>query len=369
MTQKYCCIFRTFALYREPIYTLIDKEFSADFYFGESNIKLKEADRTHLKGYKNTFRCIDLFKGMWWFKGIIGLSFRNYQVYLIDGNFHCISIWIFLLLNKLLGKKTFVWTHGWYGKEGRAKKTIKRCYYSLVTGAFLYGEYARRLMIDEGYSENKLFCIANSLDYQKQLKFRNEAKYTHIFRNHFENGDPVIIYIGRLQKIKKFELLLQAINLLRQRNFYVNLVLVGDNVDIDNLDEILNSGISENRIWHLRASFNEKELSEYFYNADVCISPGNVGLTSIHAFTYGCPVITHNNFKNQMPEFEVIEDGKTGLFFKENDAKDLSDKIYDWLMYSVNNREIIRKDCYRIIDSKYNPNYQLDLLKRVLNVD
>lgn len=365
MVPKCCCIFRTFALYRESIYSLIDKKFSADFYFGESKVRLKEADLTLLKGYKKSFLCIELYKGIWWFKGVINLSFYNYQIYLIDGNFYCISIWIFLLLNKLQGKKTYVWTHGWYGREGWAKKVIKRCYYSLVTGVFLYGEYARKLMIEEGYPANKLFCIANSLDYQKQLDYRNKAKHTHIFHDYFKNENPVIIYVGRLQKVKKFELLVQAINLLEQKGLAVNLVLVGDNVDIDNLEEMLGTGVSGKRIWHLDASFDEKELSEYFYNADVCVSPGNVGLTAIHAFMYGCPVITHDNFKNQMPEFEIIEDGKTGAFFKENDAEDLGDRIYDWLMYSVNNREAIRRECYRIIDLKYNPYYQLELLRKV----
>lgn len=366
MEQNLCCVFRVFATYRESIYTLIDQEFNADFYFGTSTIPIKEADRTRLRGYRGSFGCVELYKGVWWFEGIINLAFRNYQIYLVDGNLQCISFWMLLLFNKLLGKKTYVWTHGWYGREGIVKKIIKKIYYSLVTGVFLYGEYARNLMIEKGYAANKLFCIANSLDYQKQLKYRNETKKTSIFHQHFENEYPVIIYVGRLQKVKKFELLVQAVDLLAQRNFFVNLILVGDNVDIDNLDEILNLSISKKRIWHLGALFDEQKLSEYFYNADVCVSPGNIGLTAIHAFMYGCPVITHDNFVNQMPEFKVIENMKTGSFFKEGDLEDLSQKIYDWLLFSMNRRDMIREDCYKIIDSKYNPFYQINLLKRVL---
>jgi glycosyltransferase involved in cell wall biosynthesis len=38
-------------------------------------------------------------------------------------------------------------------------------------------------------------------------------------------------------------------------------------------------------------SYNERELAPLIALADVCVSPGNVGLTAIHALTYGTPVI------------------------------------------------------------------------------
>ena len=44
------------------------------------------------------------------------------------------------------------------------------------------------------------------------------------------------------------------------------------------------------------------------------VSPGNVGLTAIHSLSYGTPVLTHNNFNNQMPEVESIQPGFNGYF-------------------------------------------------------
>ena len=37
-----------------------------------------------------------------------------------------------------------------------------------------------------------------------------------------------------------------------------------------------------------------KIISKYLYYADICVSPGNVGLTAIHSLTYGTPVNSQN---------------------------------------------------------------------------
>ena len=98
----------------------------------------------------------------------------------------------------------------------------------------------------------------------------------------------------------------------------------------------------------------------------LCVSPGNIGLTAIHSLTYGTPAITHNNFSNQMPEFEAIQDGFTGSFFEENDINSLKLSIQKWLSkHPIKNDELI-KNCYSIIDRYYNPQYQIKLLKSIL---
>lgn len=57
--------------------------------------------------------------------------------------------------------------------------------------------------------------------------------------------------------------------------------------------------------------------AELIYNADLCVAPGNIGLTAMHAMMFGCPCISHNDFSWQMPEFEAIVPYKTGNFLKE----------------------------------------------------
>ncbi len=85
---------------------------------------------------------------------------------------------------------------------------------------------------------------------------------------------------------------------------------------------------SKGRIWLYGACYDEEIIGELIFNAQLCVSPGNVGLTAMHSLVYGTPVITHNNFSNQSPEFEAIIDGKTGSFSKKIQQRILPIKFH-----------------------------------------
>ena len=110
--------------------------------------------------------------------------------------------------------------------------------------------------------------------------------------------------------------------------------------------------------------YDENLIAKHIYESDLCVSPGNVGLTCIHSLTYGTPVSTHNNFKNQMPEAEAIQDGKNGFFFKENNIEDLQVQIIKWfeLYHDKTTKDSVRE----IIDLKYNPYFQLNVITKMI---
>ena len=126
-------------------------------------------------------------------------------------------------------------------------------------------------------------------------------------------------------------MLLKAVAKLKVEGFDVSTVLVGkeiENVGVHALAEQLE--VSD-RVWFYGPCYDEEKLAELFYNATVCVSPGNVGLTAIHSLTYGCPVITHDNLSDQMPEFEAVRPCLTGDFFKEDSVESLTNVIKQWI--------------------------------------
>ena len=104
---------------------------------------------------------------------------------------------------------------------------------------------------------------------------------------------------------------------------------------------------------------------QLIYNADLCVAPGNIGLTAMHVLMFGCPAISHNNFKRQMPEFESIIPGQTGDFFEYDNVDDLARSISRWFALKSGCREEVRRTCYKEIDDYWNPHYQLNLIKKV----
>ena len=169
-----------------------------------------------------------MFKNIYWQKGAVQLLFKGYDNYLILGEYYCLSTWLILLLSQFTNKKIYFWTHGWYGNENSFKKIIKKVFFKLSHGVFLYGSYAKGLMIKENFDSKKLHVIYNSLNYDKQLKVRNKLISSSVFAKHFKNDLPVVIFIGRLTKVKKLDYLLDVQFELGNDDFDLNVVFVGE---------------------------------------------------------------------------------------------------------------------------------------------
>lgn len=366
MKKKICFITNIGPHYRYPIYNQIGKTFNCDFYIGDHvTLPIKKFDYNSLTGYKKTLKNI-FFNNFYWQRGVIRLVKMKYDYFIITGEPYCLSSWLILILLKLKGTETIAWTHGWYGREKIMKKIIKKIYFSLFSKLLLYSEYAINLMRNEGFNESKMYCIANSLDSDKNKIIRSTLKLSNIYISYFKNNYPVIIYCGRIQKWKRLELLIDCVALLKNEEKIVNVIIVGKDVDNVNIDKYANEkGISK-QLWMYGPCYDDYILGELFYNASVCVSPGNVGLTAIHALSFGCPVISHNNFKEQCPEFEAIKPGVTGDFFCQNDVVDMKMKIKKWISIDVQARNKVHEAAFHEIDSKWNIHHQIDVLRNVL---
>lgn len=366
--MEVCCVFNYAPHYRTEIYLLMEKELMCDFYFGaETGSRIRKMDYSLFKNVPKELKYHKLIYHFNWLSGAIGLTFKPYKRYIITGEPFCLSTWGLLLLNYIQGKKSYFWTHGWYGDETRAKRFVKRIFFSISDGIFLYGNYARDLMIKEGFKKKKLFVIYNSLKYSVQLAQRSTLTKSRVFKSRFRNSLPVVTFIGRVEPKKKLDMILYALtHSLKTYNVGFNICLIGDGSDQDNLQMLASKLGVEKYLWFYGASYDEQLLANLIYNSDVCIAPGEVGLMAIHSLTFGTPVISHNHFVSQGPEFEAISDGVTGTFFEKGNIEDLSKTLSKWLTEHSPKTEKLAEQCYRIIDEKYNPNYQIELLRKVI---
>ena len=262
-----------------------------------------------------------------------------------------------------------MWTHGWYGRETSVKILLKKIFFNMSDGVFLYGNFAKQLMIDKGFNSNKLHVIYNSLDYFKQLSVRNKLQADSIFVDHFKNSNKVLIFIGRLTRNKRLDLLVKALIELKSMRQYFNLVFVGDGDAKGELEKLVSENFITDNVWFYGACYDETINARLIYNADLCVSPGFVGLTAMHSMMFGTPVITHNDFTHQAPEFEAIKDGVTGSFFKFDNISSLVETISSWFNNSKYNREEIRRNCFEEIDSTWNPGYQLKVFRDNIHFD
>ena len=366
--MKLCQIYNGASSYRESIYLLLDQSFDTDWFFGSCLGDIKLMDTTKLKGRVYNSKNVSILGNTaYWQKGVIKVLFKPYTHYIIAGDERCLSNWLFLFLSFLFPKKKiYFWSHGPYGREGFLKRIIQKVYFNLVEGTFLYGDYARNIMIKRGFNPETLYVVHNSLAYDQQKILRESLKPSNIYVERFGNNNPVIIVIGRLNTRKNLPMLIHAISELKKRGENYNVVFIGEGEQKKALIELADEvGIIHN-IWFFGACYDEKTNAELLYNADLCVLPGDIGLTAIHSLMFGVPVISHNAFPFQGPEFEAIIEGKTGSFFEHNNNDSLVDTISKWFKEQQLKREEVRIACYNEIDKRWNPYFQIAVFKKVL---
>lgn len=362
--DKLCLCFNDLALYRESIYTMIDNEFDAVWYIEDVDTKCKEFDKTKLKEV-NLLHTISR-RPLYWVKGYLGLLSKPYKKYLFLGSTYNLTLYVFILIKSIFyrNKQLFLWTHGWYGKESRIQVILKKWIFSHVDGCFVYGDYAINLMKEHGLDVKKLWPIHNSLDYDTQLNLRNSITTSSVYVDHFGNANPVLVVIGRLTIRKHLDLLFYAVSILKEKGEKYNVMIIGDGEDKELLQKLADDLQILDQIWFYGACYDEKANAELLYNADMCVVPGDIGLTAIHSMMFGVPCISHNKFCYQGPEFEVINEGSTGAFFEHMNVDSLAKTISSWFAIHKEDRDAVRQTCYREIDESWNPYYQIEILKK-----
>lgn len=361
--MKLCIIYNFTQKYREGIYRLFEQQYDCHWVFGNNKTDIKGLNETIFKTVETVNNKFII--GPLYYQVGVPSMLKKHDTLLMLGELFCISTWFVLLLRRTImrNKRVYLWSHGWYGKEGFVKRLLKKCFFSMSDTTFLYGNYAEKIARAQGYNKDNLRVVHNSLDHDKQILLRQQQNPSFIYQEHFGNSLPTLIFIGRLTKIKRLELLLQALNISRGK---YNLVLVGDGENRKNLELLTKELNLEKHVWFYGACYDEDENAKLIYNADLCVSPGNVGLTAIHSMTYGTPVITNNNFSWQMPEFEAIQQGITGDFFEYENAESMAICIQDWFEIHKNDRENVRTACYHEIDNNWTPEFQMSIFKSIL---
>lgn len=381
--MKVAIVYQYIAHYRLPIFLELTR--SKDIQYTmiadlESNLSIKTIDpelgkkpieQGGLRLLNVTNKWFLKEKGLWQ-KGLLSkLRKNNFDVIIFLGNPYYFSTWFGIVCSKLKGKKVYLWTHGVTSDETGIKWKFRKFFYNLSDGLLLYGHNAKKIMIKNGFLEKKLHVIYNSLNYKEQLNFREKVKLLDAREKKselFDNSElPTIVFVGRLTHQKKLDMIIEAVKILFDKNFKINTLFIGEGSTAEQLKQsVKHYGLNDYFNFY-GACYEEFKLAELIGVCDICVSPGEVGLTAITALGYGTPVISHDDFCFQMPEYESIIPGFNGDLFKHDSIKDLANTIENWLLKNSDTPRIeIRKNCYQIIDEKYNPENQVRIINEIV---
>ena len=361
-------VYHFYAHYREPILRELANSTSHDYVFitgDAANLAgLNPIKELNIEpGRSQPFTIVRNYwfkRRMLWQRGLISeLMSGEYDAVIYLGNAYFLTTWLGAIISRLRGKRTLMWSHGLYGDESWWQRKVRTWHYSLAHGLMLYGNWSRRLLLDRNFESDSLYVIYNSLNVPKQDQLYKElVEQQALNANLFDDTSrPTLIFIGRLTKQKKIHMLLEAAAILKRRKKLANILIIGAGDERNRLESRAEELSLSDCVCFYGACFDEDTNARLIYCSDICIAPGEVGLTAMHAMAYGTPVITHSNRSKQMPEFEAIIDGESGTFFTENDSNSLANSVDDWLTNHTD-RQKVREDCRRIIHRYFDPRKQ-----------
>lgn len=306
---------------------------------------------------------------IFWQHGLLRLAFNGeIDKVIYRGEPASVTTWLSAAVARLLGKRVFFWTHGYYRRDVGFKKYTRKAFFHIAHGLLLHGHMAKIIAIEEGFDPDSLHVIYNSLDYELQKTIREAIPLSRVRERRaqlFGNPDiPIVICTSRLIQARRLDQLLEAVALLNTSGHPTNVLLVGDGPERASLETL--AAVKGVTMRCYGECYDEHVLAELIMAADVTVAPGKVGLTAMHSLVFGTPVITHNTWNQQMPEWEAILPGKTGDVFRKDDVVSLSEVIRRWTDRSQS-RDLVRGQCIDIIEKVYNPAHQAKCILRALD--
>lgn len=245
----------------------------------------------------------------------------------------------FLLYCRFLGLPTVVWGQGFSRK--RSFRPFLNVFDSInlviVKLSNSYVGYSDAVVQQLARFEKpgKLFVARNTLNLKtldgimKRLQDEGKASVRErlgLVKNNY------IIFVGRLQKRKRVNFLINAFQEVNNKNSDTGLLIVGDGPERRELEAL--AGKFETQDVSFLGALDFRESSPYMFSADVMAIPGWLGLAVNHGFYFGLPVVTCDETvfnEGHPPEIEWLKHKVNGFISSANSTEQFADDLI-WVM-------------------------------------
>ncbi len=160
------------------------------------------------------------------------------------------------------------------------KKTFREQFISQFDALLAYSTAGKEAYMELGLTGEKIFVSPNAVTSHPAWKMPER-------KNLFKENIPTLLFVGRLVKQKRIDVLLHACADLR-KSLQLRLVIVGDGPDRQPMQSLAAEIFPEARF---TGDLRGEELAHEFREADLFILPGLGGLAVQQAMSYALPII------------------------------------------------------------------------------
>lgn len=259
------------------------------------------------------------------------LDRKRFDLAIIPWDIHYLSMFRAIHRARKIGMPIILWGHG-YSKQMSHRRfdAVRNWVGRRASGVLLYTRtVAQRLIDQHQFDPAKVFVATNALDQRpiqaaRQSWLARPTELAEFQKQHGISPNRTIIFVSRLERTNRMDLLLQAVALLRQAKRDVNAVLIGKGPEEPHLRTLARQLKITDSILFPGAIYKENELAPWMLSAGVFCYPEEIGLSILHAFGYGLPVVTSDNIAGQNPEVEAFIDGQTGYFYPHGNVQEMA---------------------------------------------
>jgi len=233
--------------------------------------------------------------GLFFQKGVISeVKSGRYDAVIAMFDLH----WVYNLLLPFLFSgdklKLIYWGNRYASK--RLVNNVRSFLMRRVIANILYSERDIPKMIEEGIEGDSIFVAHNTLE------VRNHKDTSTFQKDRF-------IYVGRLQKRKRIDTLIYSFSdIVNSIPGNVILDIIGSGEMEPELKLLVKDLGLQERVFFRGQIDDDEELFYYFSKSFASISIGAIGLSVLHSFSYGVPIITLND-NYHGPEIDNIKNG------------------------------------------------------------
>jgi len=225
-----------------------------------------------------------------------------------------------------------LWGHGFSKKESRVRRWARLAVGRLADVVVLYDHNtAGELVHQHGFARDRVFVAPNTIDQDPikaaQALVTADPGRLEAFKTEHKLTDRTVLFLSRLDPRNRVDVLLEAVAHLRTHDRAVRCVVMGSGPDLPVLtNRVTQLGLTDT-VSFVPGTYDETELAPWFLSTNVFCYPSNAGLSLMHAFSYGLPVVVGNDRSSHNPEISSVRDGENGLLFSHNDSWALADVL------------------------------------------
>ena len=245
----------------------------------------------------------------------------GYDACVFYGNIRILSNVVWASLFRAAGKPVLLWGQAHTAGANPYTERVRLAWWHTFQHLLVYTDAEVEYLRARGFRQD-VTGLNNGLDQraiERAATAWPAARLRAWQREQGLDGRTLILSVARLAAKNRFDLVVRALPALIERFPGLLWCVVGggeEEAPLRALAALL--GVGDAIRW-VGPEYAEERLAPWFLSSRFLVFPGSIGLSLLHAFGYGLPVITHGNPANQMPEFAALAHGVNGLAYPEGD--------------------------------------------------